>query len=132
MIPALHFVGGEGWGEEGYNLLSKHTNKALNMKTTSLYQQVLHDLHTQANPKKAATQKTFFKHCKNDIFLGVPIPTIRLVAKKFLSLDFPAIKKLMFSIVHEERSLAHAILVLRFKKADLLTQEKIYLFYLNK
>ena len=84
----------------------------------------------QSDPKKSLTVRTFFKHCRDDVFLGVSAPAIRKIAKEYSSLTLEEIQKLMNSHVHEERSLAHVILCMRFRKADEAEQAKIVEFYL--
>lgn len=95
------------------------------------HQEAVKTLRALANKKKAETHSKFFKETKNNIFIGVTIPQIRKLAKQFLSLDFASLKKLMHSNIHEERSLAHAILVSRFKKAEKEEQQKIFNFYIK-
>jgi len=88
-------------------------------------------LHAQADPKKAVTQRIFFKNCGGDIFLGVSTPKTRVISKEFWPLPFPAVRTLMHSKVHEERSLAHAILCLKFRKGDEAAQKQVFDFYLK-
>ena len=88
-------------------------------------------LGAQANPKKAVTQRIFFKNCSGDIFLGVSTPKTRVISKEYWQLPFPAVRTLMHSKVHEERSLAHAILCLKFRKGDEDTQKQVFDFYLK-
>ncbi|HVM31699.1 MAG TPA: DNA alkylation repair protein [bacterium] len=92
--------------------------------------QALKALRRHADPKKAATYRGFFKNSKNDIFLGVTTPQMREVSKAFRGLAFPDLRKLMASRVHEERSLAHAVLVWRYAKADEPGKKRIFDFYL--
>ena len=84
----------------------------------------------QGDSQRALTARTFFKHCQDDVFLGVDAKTIRKMAKEYVSLALEEIQKLMDSHVHEERFLAHVILCLRFRKADEADQAKIVEFYL--
>lgn len=88
-------------------------------------------LRRHANPKKAKTYRGFFKDTKNDEFLGVTTPLLRGIAKEFHDLGFDHLKELITSNVHDERSLAHAILRLQFKKADDIAQRKIFEFYME-
>lgn len=66
-----------------------------------------------------------------DKFIGVSIPDIRIVSKKFVLLSLPEIKKLLSSKIHEERMTALIILSYQFKKADKQMKKKIYDFYLK-
>ena len=88
---------------------------------------------TTTLPNKATA---FFKtgsgsYAENDQFIGVNVPTIRIIAKKFATLSLEEIRNLLESPINEERLLALFILVDQYKKADTETQEKLYQFYLN-
>lgn len=89
-----------------------------------------------SDPQTAVHSTRFFKTNKGDYgegdkFLGIPVPQIRLVAKKYGDLQLPEVQELIKSQWHEERLLALIILVNRFKKADSLKQKQIYRFYLE-
>ena len=101
---------------------------------------ILEELHKKKNPKKAVDSQRFFKTAKGeyaagDIFLGVTVPEIRAISRKWKAADFTSLKKLLCSKIHEERLLALFILVLQFEnsfyKEDKKSQEKIYQFYLK-
>lgn len=88
-----------------------------------------------ANPQKALILQRFFKTGKGeygegDVFLGLTVPQVRLVAKQFQDLPIKEIKQLLHSKIHEERLLALIIMVNRFKKADEKMQKEIFDFYL--
>lgn len=82
------------------------------------------------NPKKARTFRGFFKNT-SDIFLGVTTPQIRKLAREFQDLALRDVHALMKSRVHEERSLAHAILVLKFRRTDENGKGAIFDFYIR-
>ena len=91
------------------------------------------DLKEKSNPKKAKISQRFFKTGKGeygegDIFLGVMIPGIRAVAKKYLDLDLKDVKDLLNSDIHEHRLTGLLILVGKYEKGD---KEKIFNFYLD-
>jgi 3-methyladenine DNA glycosylase AlkD len=88
-------------------------------------------LHRHANRKKAATFRTFFKHCGDDIFLGVTAAQVREIAREHPDLPLGDLRRLMRSRVHEERSLAHAILTDRFGRSDASTRRRLHEFYLR-
>jgi 3-methyladenine DNA glycosylase AlkD len=88
-------------------------------------------LHQLADPVRAKTQRSFFRNCTSDTFLGVPTASARRIAKEFAHLTLPDIRKLMGSAVHDERSLAHMILRMQFQQAGEAGQEKIFNFYLR-
>ena len=88
-------------------------------------------LHHLADPDQAAGSRRFFKNPGEDVFLGIATPLLRQVAGDFRDLPRAAVRELMGSRVHEERSLAHAILVLQYGKADEAGKERIFQFYLK-
>jgi 3-methyladenine DNA glycosylase AlkD len=85
-------------------------------------------------PQEKAT--AFFKtsagdYAQDDQFIGVKVPTIRIIAKQFATLPLEEILNLLQSPINEERLLALFVLVDQYKKADTQTKEKLYQFYLN-
>jgi 3-methyladenine DNA glycosylase AlkD len=87
-------------------------------------------LRAHANPQKARVHRSYFKKT-TDIFLGVAAPKVRRIAREFQKLPLRDVRALMQSHVHDERSLAHAILVLRFRKGDETVREEIFEFYIR-
>ena len=88
-------------------------------------------LERQADAAKAAVFRGFFKNTDDDVFLSVPAPTVRKIAEEFEKMPLSQLRTLMKSGVHEERSLAHAILRKRFAKGSEREQETIFRFYLK-
>lgn len=93
-------------------------------------------LRSLANPQKALILQRFFKtgqgeYGEGDVFLGITVPQVRLLAKQFKDLSLKEIKQLLHSKIHEERLLALILLVNRFKKADEKVQKEIFDFYLE-
>lgn len=88
-------------------------------------------LKKHADPARAKRAPIFFKHCRDDIFLGVPSAMVKKVAKTCENLALSDIKKLMQSDVHEARSLAHAILRRQYDCANETQAEKLISFYLK-
>jgi 3-methyladenine DNA glycosylase AlkD len=79
-------------------------------------------LATFVNPEKQAFFPKFFKagpgqYGEGDIFLGVSVPNVREVAKKFSGLTEAELHELMQSPIHEHRLLALIILVAKWKRA---------------
>jgi len=98
--------------------------------------QLKRDLSQLNNPKKIKTLSRFFKTGKGqygegDIFLGIPVPEQRKVAKKYVDLSLNSLQKLLFNKIHEYRLTALIILVSKYKKADNLNKSKIFNFYLK-
>jgi 3-methyladenine DNA glycosylase AlkD len=79
--------------------------------------QLLIDLHAQRDSAKAKVLQSFFKTGKGeygegDIFLGVPVPTLRALVKKYnKDISLNDSKKLLYSKIHEKRMLAVLFLV---------------------
>ncbi len=88
------------------------------------------DLKALANKEVAKARATFFKTAKGeygygDVFLGIEVPKLRVVAKAHLDLSLGQIKKLSASKLHEERFVALVILVLQFQKAKTTADRRI-------
>ena len=89
-----------------------------------------------ADPEIAAHSMGFFKTGKGeygegDRFLGIRVPVLRQLAKKYRDIDLSAIKKLLQSSFHEERLCALIILVQKFSKGTEEEKAAIYNFYLG-
>lgn len=97
---------------------------------------VIKDLDTFADPKKAELLSRFFKTGKDeygegDIFIGIVVPNQRIVAKEYKDLPLPEIQKLLNSKIHEYRLTALLILTYKFPKADEQTKQEIVKLYLH-
>lgn len=95
------------------------------------YTKVARALRQHADTGRALASRGFFRAPGNDLFLGVRTPQIRKLAREFHALPLPEVAKLMRSRVHEERSLAHAILRLRFEKGSAAQQKTVFDFYIR-
>lgn len=94
------------------------------------------NLRKLANPKIAEHSIRFFKTQKGeygegDRFLGIRVPALRQLAKKYLDMGFTDIKKLLQSCYHEERLCALILLVEKFKKASEDKKICIFNFYMK-
>ncbi|MGE5298316.1 MAG: DNA alkylation repair protein [Acidobacteriaceae bacterium] len=81
------------------------------------------DLKRCADKETASNLSWFFKTGKgeygeNDRFLGIKVPILKKLAKKYNGLSLPEITILLKSSWHEERFLALQILRIKFEKAD--------------
>lgn len=90
------------------------------------------DLKKLANPKKAKSLQWFFKtekggYGEGDIFLGIIVPKLREVAKRYKDLSFKEIEDLMTSKIHEERMIALLILTDDFAK----NAREVFNFYIK-
>ena len=93
-------------------------------------QDVTKELNDLANPELAAFQQRYFKTGKGeygegDLFLGLKVPQVRAVAKKYKTLDLAQIDVLARGKYHEERFAGLAILVLQFKAAKADTKQDL-------
>jgi len=98
---------------------------------------VRRDLRAEADPVKAAFFPRFFKtgkgdYAEGDRFLGVTVPKIRAVAKRYRDLPRKDVDALLKDPVHEYRLLALFILVEQFKRADDRVRAEIVTFYLSR
>ncbi len=99
---------------------------------------VQNDLKSVADSDKAAILQRFFKtgpghYGEGDIFIGVLVPQLRQIAKKFSQLPLEEIRSLLYSHIHEERLIALLILVWRYRYRASSNKEKeeIMKFYLD-
>jgi 3-methyladenine DNA glycosylase AlkD len=81
------------------------------------------ELKSYYNKERSEHSKRFFKtgpgeYGEGDIFYGLKVPEMRHIAKKYLSLSFSDIERLLHSKIHEERFLALIILVYNFEKSS--------------
>lgn len=96
---------------------------------------LLQALHALRDPKRAKTSQSFFKtgpgeYSEGDVFLGIRVPDLRILAKRYTQLPLSEIVILLRSELHEARLLALLILVHRFRRGDAATQKEIYSIYL--
>lgn len=94
------------------------------------------DLQKVANKERAVAGARYFKTGKGeygegDVFLGLTVPQVRTIAKKYKDLPLKEIEKLLHDPIHEYRLTALFILMDRFKKADEGTRKRFYDFYLT-
>lgn len=91
-----------------------------------------------ADAEKAKRSLNFFKTGKGDYgegdqFLGIAVPVLKKIAKKYGIVDLPQIEELLYSKYNEERLIALMILVERFKKikGETKKEEEIFNFYVK-
>ena len=88
------------------------------------------ELHALSDPKRAVDATRFFKtapgeYAHGDVFMGIPVPQQRKVARKFKDLPHKDILTLLKSKLHEERSVALILWTQRYEKADQTERERI-------
>ncbi|MBU0580527.1 MAG: DNA alkylation repair protein [Candidatus Margulisbacteria bacterium] len=98
-------------------------------------QNIKKELAKYIDPEKAKIYPRFFmagigEYGEGDIFIGVTVPNIQKIAKKYINLPFPEIKTLLSAKIHEYRCLAVHVLIYRYQKGSKQEQEKIAKFYL--
>jgi len=98
---------------------------------------IKNEMRKIANKEIAEHSQRFFKtgkgqHGEGDIFLGIRVPVLRKIAKKFRRISLAEVSKLLESKFHEERLLSILMLVNLFKSGGEDDQELIYELYLDK
>lgn len=99
----------------------------------TLLSSLLRELHQHANKQIGAHSQKFFKtgageYGEGDIFIGVRVPTLRKMAKKYRALSPDELQELLTSKVHEQRLLALIIMVEQYKRGT--REERTFLFQL--
>jgi len=94
------------------------------------------DLNLYENPQKAEVLKRFFKTGKGqygegDIFLGVQVPDLRKIVRKYANIPLDNTLNLLRSKIHEERLIALLIMVEKIRRANLLERETLFKKYLE-
>ena len=92
------------------------------------YTKVVQSLRALGDPGRAVVQRTFFKDPGNELFLGVTTPALRKLARDFYLLPLSHVCRLMASGVHDERSLALAILRRRYEKGSETEKAQVFKF----
>jgi len=94
------------------------------------------ELTRHKNSRKAVFVAHYFKTGKGeygegDVFLGLTVPEMRAIVKKYRELPLENVEKLLHNKIHEYRLTALFILMDKFKKADQATRKTYYNFYLS-
>jgi 3-methyladenine DNA glycosylase AlkD len=97
---------------------------------------VRREIRAQANPRRAAAIRRFFKtapghYGAGDHFLGITVPRVRVLVTKHQELLLREVAVLLESRWHEERLLALLILVRQYAKATPERRNAIYRLYLS-
>ncbi|KAA6325416.1 hypothetical protein EZS27_025371 [termite gut metagenome] len=99
--------------------------------------EIKQELERYIDPVKREFLPGFFKtgqgqYGEGDKFLGVVVPNVRLVAKRYKEEPFEVTALLLESEWHECRLCALLMMVERFKKSDKKERNSIYNFYLSQ
>ncbi len=100
------------------------------------YADVVRETRKYSNKEKAKTSAWFFKTEKGqygfgDVFVGITVPEMRTISKKFYEISLSEVQKLLDSKIHEERFIGLTILDLKFSKSDEANKKKIVSLYLK-
>lgn len=103
---------------------------------TDTIREIQSDLKKLANRKKALALRRFFKtgpgeYGEGDRFLGIKVPELRKLVRKYSGAAISDIKRLLRSPFHEERLLALLLLVETFSAGNEKKQKKIFDIYLR-
>ncbi|UCE96804.1 MAG: DNA alkylation repair protein [Candidatus Bathyarchaeota archaeon] len=101
-----------------------------------MLEHIKRDLSQLRDANRAKKLAGFFKTGKGqygegDIFLGIPVPEQRKVAKKYIDLSLYDLQELLNSKIHEHRFTALVILISKYRKAKESGKEEIFSFYLK-
>jgi 3-methyladenine DNA glycosylase AlkD len=94
------------------------------------------ELKAAGTPERATGASRYFKTGKGqygegDIFLGVTVPVLRAIVKKYKTLPLADVEKLLSIGEHEVRSAALLILVAQYEKGDEAQRKQILKMYLR-
>ena len=98
--------------------------------------QLIKELQQIADPEIAKNLSWFFKTGKGeygegDKFIGISVPLLRSISKKYQNLELKDLRKLLDSEIHEYRLSVLMILRLKYEKGDQKTKKEIVKFYLK-
>jgi 3-methyladenine DNA glycosylase AlkD len=98
----------------------------------------INELKKRSNKSQAVLAQRFFKTAKGeygygDIFIGVRVPVIRQIARKYQQLSLVEIEKLTSSKLHEVRLCGLVIITMQYKRAKgEAVQKRLFDFYLKQ
>jgi 3-methyladenine DNA glycosylase AlkD len=100
------------------------------------YERLRKDLRRAARKRKAKVLASFFKtapgeYASGDIFLGVSVPELRALAKKYPHFSLAGVNRLIKSPIHEERLCALLFLIRRYEGSSFKGKEEVYRNYLS-
>jgi 3-methyladenine DNA glycosylase AlkD len=98
----------------------------------------INELKKRSNKSQAVLAQRFFKTAKGeygygDVFIGVRVPVIRQIARKYQLLSLSEIEKLTSSKLHEVRLCGLIIITMQYKRAKgEAAQKMLFDFYLKQ
>ena len=104
---------------------------------TTTAQQMTRVLKTHADPLRAVALQRFFRtgageYAEGDRFLGLAVPAVRGLARRFSGTSTTEIDALLQSPFHEARLLALVLLVEAFRDGTSPEQRRIYDLYMSR
>lgn len=102
--------------------------------------EVIKEIKKLGNKEKAKILSRFFKtgkgdYAEGDIFLGVTVPVLRKISKKFEHLSLKELSNLISNKFHECRFVALQILIIKFyscrKNNDAIGEREVFDFYIK-
>jgi len=89
-----------------------------------------------ADPKRAAVLQGFFKtgpgeYGEGDRFVGLTVPQVRTLVRRFHPAALSTISRLLRSSVHEDRLLALLLLVERYRRGTPADRDKVFDLYVR-
>jgi 3-methyladenine DNA glycosylase AlkD len=98
---------------------------------------MLRALRAVSDPSRVPVLQRFFRtgpgeYGEGDRFIGVTVPAVRVLCKRFRAASLESIDALLQSPVHEARLLALLLLSQTFRTADEAGQRRIYTLYLSR
>lgn len=96
----------------------------------------IQSLLTQAASQSTSASSRFFKtdkgdYAEHDIFINVPVPELRRIAKLYAKLSLSDLQILLYSSINEERLLGLIILTEQYKKAGEEKRHELFTFYVH-
>jgi 3-methyladenine DNA glycosylase AlkD len=93
-------------------------------------------LDSLADPINQQQAQRFFKtgkgkYAAGDIFLGIRTPVLRKLATQYQDLSLDDSEQLLYSPIHEQRSIALMLWVAQFPKSDKAQQQQLFERYLR-
>ena len=100
-----------------------------------MLERIKKEINSFKSKERAKINSYFFKtgkgeYAEKDKFLGVRVPVLRKIAKKYKEISLKDIECLLMSEIHEYRFIALVFLINKYKK-ERLNQEKIFNFYIK-
>ena len=97
----------------------------------------LREMRRYASPTRAKHSLRYFKtgpgqYGEGDRFLGLSLPQIRTVSRRFRDLPLKDIDRLLASSWHEARLIALIVLTMQYSRADDRTRARLYRLYVSR